>query len=113
MLAAQPAAVVLRDEAAVGDAEQRVVRLVHVGVAEMHVVGRHERQVFGIGEIDQPVFGGALLRQAMALQFDIKPVAEKRLRRSSSAAAASGWPSTIRRLSGPPGPPVSAMSPSA
>ncbi len=31
----------------------------------------------------------------------------------ASADAASGWPSTISRLSGPPGPPVSAISPSA
>ena len=78
VLAGQPAAVLLRHECAVGDAEQRIVRLVHLGGAEMHVVGGDQRQSLRVGEIDQLVFGGALLRQAVPLQLDIEPVAEHR-----------------------------------
>ncbi len=54
------------------------MRLVHVGRAEMHVVGGNERQAPGIGQIDQHVLGGAFFRQAVALQFDIEPVGKSR-----------------------------------
>ena len=45
MLGGQPAALGLGDLGAVGDAQQDVVRLVLVGVDEMGVVGRDQRQV--------------------------------------------------------------------
>ncbi len=51
------------------------MRLVHILVAEMHIVGGDQRQVLGIGQIDQRRFGGAFFGQAMALQLDIEPVA--------------------------------------
>ena len=76
VLAGEAAPVLLRNKGAVGDAEQRVVRLVHVLVAEMHVVGGDERELPGVGEIDQPVFRGAFGREPMALQLHVKPVRE-------------------------------------
>ena len=45
VLGRQAAAVLLRDLGAVGDAEQHVVGLELVGLDEMHVVGRDQRQV--------------------------------------------------------------------
>ncbi len=58
------------------DAEQRIVRLVHISRAEMHIVGGDERQALGIREIDEFTFRRALFRQSMALQLDIEPIAE-------------------------------------
>ena len=74
-------------------------------LAEMHVIGGDQRQVLGIGEVDQRVFGGAFLRQgrgAAARHRAGRRTSPPSL--SSSASAASGWPSTSRRLIGPPGP---------
>ena len=73
MLAGQPAPVVLADKGAIGDAQQRVMGLIHLGLAEMHVVGGDQRQAAGIGHVQQHILGGALLGQAMALQFDVQP----------------------------------------
>ena len=78
MLARQPAAIVLADEGAIGDAQQRVMRLIHVGAAEMHVIGRHQRQLQAIGQVQQSVLGGAFFRQAMTLEFDIQAIEESR-----------------------------------
>ena len=76
MFARQPAAVFLRNIRAVGDAQKRVVRLVHVGLSEMHVVGGDERQIFGVGQFDDRLFRGPFFGQTVPLQFDIEPVAE-------------------------------------
>ena len=65
------------DQASAGDAEQRVMGFVIVGGGEMRLVGRNQRQALGVGEIDQPGLGAALLLDAVALQFDIEPVAEQ------------------------------------
>ena len=54
------------------------MRLVVIGGREIWLVGRDQRQALGIGEIDQPGFDAPLAVYAMALQFDIKTVAEKR-----------------------------------
>ena len=62
-----------------GDAQHRVVRLVHVRFGEIGGVGRHQRQVARIGEIDQCRFGALLGRIAAPCQFDIEPVGEQRL----------------------------------
>ena len=43
----------LGDVAAVGDAQQRVVRLVHRLVGEVRLVGRDQRQVVLVGQLDQ------------------------------------------------------------
>ena len=65
------------DQPAAGDAQQRVVRLVIVVAREIWLVGRNQRQSFGIGEIDQPGLDAAFLFDAVALQLDIEAVAEQ------------------------------------
>lgn len=72
MFTRQAAAIILRDKSTVGDAEKRVMRLIHRRAAKMHVVGGHQRQLLGIGQVDQGRFGGALFAKSMALQFDIE-----------------------------------------
>ena len=62
------------------DAEQHVVRLVHRLLREMHVVGRDQRQVALVGEVDQRPFDPALLVLAVALQLDIEPALEQALK---------------------------------
>ena len=52
-----------------------------LALAEMHVIGGDQRQLLGIGHVQQRVLGGALFRQAMTLQFDIEPVGESRRQR--------------------------------
>ena len=70
-------AIGLGDQAAAGDTQQRIVRLVIVGAGKIRLVGRDQRQALGIGEIDQAGFDAALLVDAVALQFDIEAVAEQ------------------------------------
>ncbi len=77
MLGVELAAVGLRDEAAFGDADQRVMGFVVGDGGEIRLVGRDQRQVAAIGKIDQHRFGHALVGHAVALQFDIEPVAEQ------------------------------------
>ena len=48
---------------------------------EKGLVGRDQRQPAPIGEIQQLRLDGALLREPVALQLDIEPVAEQRLQR--------------------------------
>ncbi len=70
-------AIGLRDQPAAGDAQQRVMGLVIVGGCKIRLVGRDQRNALGIGEIDQAGLGAALLVDAVALQFDVEPVAEQ------------------------------------
>ena len=76
MLARQPAPVVLDDVAALGDAQQRVVRLVVVGRGEVDLVGGDDRQAARVGEIEQRRLGVVLVLQAVPLDLDVQPVAE-------------------------------------
>ena len=50
MFRRQTPAVFHIEKRAVGDAEQRVMRLIHVLAPEMHIIGRDQRQALGIGE---------------------------------------------------------------
>ncbi len=72
----QPRAVGRAEILALGDAHQRVVRLVHVGVGEEGLVGRDQRQVLGIGEVDQAALDTPFLLHAVARQLDVEPVPE-------------------------------------
>ena len=77
MIRGQLIAVGFGDETSAGDAQQRVVRFVIVRGGKIRLVGRDQRKTFCIGEIDQRAFGPPLLLDAVALQFDIEPVAEQ------------------------------------
>ena len=62
----------------VGDAQHRVVRGVEVAFGEIGRVGRHQRQVARIGEVDQRLFRRFLDRVVAPGDLDVEPVAEQR-----------------------------------
>ena len=86
------------------------------GIAARHKlagIGRDQRQVARIGEVDQRGFGRLLDRVAAARQLDIEPVGEQRLRAARHRRSPlSAWPSANSRASAPSPPAVSAISPS-
>ena len=63
-----------------GNADQGVMRLIHLGLGKIDVVGRHQRQAHLIGEFDMAAFrprlglGQLSALAGMALQLDIKTV---------------------------------------
>ena len=67
------------DVGRVGDAQQGVVRVVEARLGVASRVGRDERQVGGVGEVDQRGFGGLLDGIAAARQLDVKAIGEQRL----------------------------------
>ena len=77
MMRGQPLAFLVGDDRRLGDAEQRVMRLVKLAIGEMGVVGCDERQVVPIGQLDEARFGSRLFRRPMAHQLDIEPAREK------------------------------------
>ena len=81
VLGREAAAVVLIEVAAFRNAEQCVVGLVVLGLGEVALVGRDERQILGVGEIDELRLDGFLLGEAVALKLDIEAVAEDVLER--------------------------------
>ncbi len=81
VLGCQAAAIVLVEVTAFGNAEQRVVCLEVLAVGEVALVGRDERQVLVVGDIDELRLDGFLLGQAVALELDVEAVAEDVLER--------------------------------
>ena len=79
VLGRELAALAVGDQAAFGDAQQRIVRLVILARGEVRLVGRHQRNATGIGKLDQVRLRDTLSRHAMPLQLDIEPVAEQPL----------------------------------
>ena len=69
MLGRDPAALRLADLPALGDAEQRVVRLVHAGGGEEALVGGDQRQAERVGQRDQRRLDRLLDRQPMPVQL--------------------------------------------
>ena len=72
VLRRKPPPVGLAEIRAVGNADQRVVRLLHRGVGVVHVIGRQERKIELVGEVDQGRLDPAFLWQTMALELDVK-----------------------------------------
>jgi hypothetical protein len=66
----------LHDIGALGDADEGVMRLEHALVGEEHVVGRDQRQVERIGEVDEPALDAVFDVQPMPHQLDIEPAGE-------------------------------------
>ena len=78
MVGCETATILLRDDDLVGNAKERVVRLIHVLAAEIDIVGRDQRDVVFIGQIKQRGFK-ALLAQTdvaamMTANFHIKAI---------------------------------------
>ncbi len=76
VLGRDPPPLVLADEGPVGDAQQRIVRPVHVAFAEIDVVGGHQRCVAVIGPGHQARLRQRFARLSVALQLDIEAVVE-------------------------------------
>ena len=70
LLRRDPPPVALGHGAALGDAQQRIVRLVHLRRREEAFVGRHQRQAEFVGQPDQPRLHRLLDRQPVTLQLD-------------------------------------------
>jgi len=68
----QAAAIFLGDIAALGDADQRVMRLVHGRIGEERLIGGDQRQVVPIGQFHQLRLDAVFRLQTMALQLDVK-----------------------------------------
>src|SRR3546814_8649250 len=79
-MGARGAAIVRFHIGAVGDAEHRVMRGVEIRLGVTDRVGRDQRQVAGIGKVDQRVFGGRFHRIITAHDLDIEPVREDLLK---------------------------------
>ena len=69
MLTRHMAAVGFRQGAAFGNAQQRIVCLIHFRLGEETLIGGHQRQAEPIRQCDQSRFDGTFNRQAMAMQF--------------------------------------------
>ena len=73
-----PARGLLVNISAFGNADQRVMRLKHLGLGEIDIVGCHQRQIHLIGQADKALLGQAFRRGClpavawMALQLHIK-----------------------------------------
>ncbi len=76
MIRRQLIAIGLGNQASAGNAKQRVMGFVVIGGCKIRLVGRNQRQSLAVGEIDQTGLDAALPVDAVALQFDIEPVAE-------------------------------------
>ena len=81
MLARQAPPLVLRDVGPIGDAQQRIVCLVVVGLGEVDLVGRNDRQRAAVGKLEQRRLRLDLVLEAMTLDLDVEPVAENSLQR--------------------------------
>ncbi len=84
VLARQAAAVVLADHRAFGNAQERVMRLVIRRRGEIRLVGRHQRQFFRIGDIDQPRLDLRFAVEPMPLQLNVKPARIERRQRGEA-----------------------------
>ncbi len=81
MLLRKLAAVTLRNQPAFCDADQRIVRLVVRRGGKERLVGGDKRNALAVGKIDQYRLVAFFRGGAVALQFDIEPVAEQLMER--------------------------------
>ncbi len=75
------ARVLLIHISAIGNANQRIMRLVHIRFREIHVICRDQRDALGIGHFDKAALGqafrfGQATVHGMTLQLDIKSIAK-------------------------------------
>ncbi len=104
MLGRELAAVGLGNDAALRDGDQGVMGVVVVAPGEVRLVGGDERNVAGVGELDQRAFGGLLVRRAVTLQLHVEAVAEQRLQHSAARRGEVMLPRDNRRIERPAGP---------
>ena len=101
MLGGELPALAVGDELAFGDAQQRIVRLVILARGKERLVGCDQRNPVRVGEVDQRRLRRALGRQAVTLQFDIKPVAKQLLQRRAAGSHQRALPACDRGIKRP------------
>src|SRR5262245_56064987 len=69
----------LGNQPALGNADQRIMRLVVLATRIERLVGGDERKAVGIGELQQARLDLPLFLQGVTLQLDIEPVAKQRM----------------------------------
>ena len=74
MVRSQPFAFLVGDHRGFGNAEQRVMRLVEIAIGKIGVVGRNERQIVTVRQLDQAWLCPRLIRCPVTHQLDIEPV---------------------------------------
>ena len=106
MLGVDLAAVAFGQHSPFRDADQCVMRFVIGAVGEVRLVGGDQRNVLGISQIDQHRLGHALVGGAVALQLDIKAVAEQAMQRiepRGGEMALAGRDRAVERAAGSAG----------
>ena len=73
MIGREPAPVGIGNPDAVGNTHQGVVRFMHIGIIKITIIGRDQRQIVFIGQIDQGLFDIVLDLHPMAHQLNIEP----------------------------------------
>ena len=68
----QTPAIIVGDDRALRDAQQRIMRLVKLAIREIGVVGGDQWQIVAIGELDERGFAARLVRSIVAHQLDIE-----------------------------------------
>ena len=74
MMRGQPLAFLVGDNGRLGDAKQRVVRLVKITIGKVGVVGRDEREIVTISQLDEARLGPRFFGRLMAHQLDVEPI---------------------------------------
>jgi hypothetical protein len=74
MVRRQSAAIILGNEPAFGNGEQRIVRFVILFAGEEIFIGGNQGQTARIGEFDEARFGRLFLLHAVALKLNVKAV---------------------------------------
>ncbi len=78
MLGREAAAIGIAHHRAVGDRQQHIVSGIELGVGEIGIVGRDQRQIVLVGEVDQRGLDAILRGQPVPHQLDIDPAREQR-----------------------------------
>ena len=103
MIRSQLIAVGFRDQAAAGDTQQGVVSFIVIGGRKVRLVGCNQRKTLGISKIDQRTFDAPFLLEAVTLQLDIEPIAEKLCEFIATRGRKSGIIGIERQRHGPVG----------
>ena len=74
-----PRPIVAGDICRIGNAQHRIVRLAEIGFGKTARIGRDQRQIAVIGEVEQMRLGAGLDIVVAAGDLDVKPVGEQRL----------------------------------
>ena len=104
MLGRQPVPVVVADDLALGDADQRVMRSEVIRGGEVGFVRCDQRYIAIIGELDQAGLGPLLRLRVVALQLDVEAVAEDVLEQAASLFGERALAMNQSLVDGPVGP---------